>query len=188
MITLRAWAIPWVTLAFAAVCVCARPASAQEVLLTRDAALREIFPGAARTSIERREISAEMKSELERSLGRRILDREIEVISVFDSSQALVGRAVVTSEIGKYRPITFMVGVTPELAVRGVEVMVYRESRGGDVKRQRFLSQYRGKRADDPIDSNRDIINISGATLSVRAMNAGVKRVLEELTILYGKP
>jgi Na+-translocating ferredoxin:NAD+ oxidoreductase RnfG subunit len=99
---------------------------------------------------------------------------------------ALRGYAVVTEEIGKYRPITFMVGATPDLAVRDVEVLAYRESRGGEVKRKRFLSQYRGKRAADPIDVNRDIVNISGATISVRSLNAGVKRVLAELTLLYG--
>ena len=66
--------------------------------------------------------------------------------------------------------------------------MVYRETRGGDVKRERFLSQYRGKTVRDPISTNRDIINISGATLSVRSMNAGVKRVLAELTAVYGTP
>ena len=93
-----------------------------------------------------------------------------------------------TEEVGKYRPITFMVGVTPQLTVRDVAVMVYRESRGGDVKRKRFLSQYRGKSTRDPIDVGRDIINISGATISVRSVNAGVKRVLAELAALYSAP
>ncbi len=91
-----------------------------------------------------------------------------------------------TEEVGKYRPITFMVGVTPDFVVRDVAVLIYRESRGGDVKRRRFLDQYRGKSLRDPIDVHRDIINISGATISVRSLNAGVKRVLAELALLYG--
>jgi hypothetical protein len=95
-----------------------------------------------------------------------------------------LGFAVVDEEIGKYRPITFMVGTTPDLEVRNVEVLVYRESRGGDVRRNRFLRQYRGKSADDPIRSYQDIINIAGATLSVNALNLGVKRVLLVLEIL----
>jgi hypothetical protein len=94
--------------------------------------------------------------------------------------------ALVTEEIAKSRPSTFTRAATPHLAVRAVEVRAYRESRGGEVKRKRFLSQYRGKRAADPIDVNRDIVNISGATISVRSLNAGVKRVLAELTLLYG--
>ena len=173
-------------LALLALVGAAKATSAQEVLLTREQALKEIFPEAVRTAEERRPLDAGVKRELEAKLGRRIEEDELDVAKVYDGSGALRGYAVVTEEIGKYRPITFMVGVGPDLRVRDVAVMVYRESRGGDVKRKRFLSQYRGKRATDPIDVGRDIINVSGATISVRSLNAGVKRVLAELTAIYG--
>lgn len=161
-------------------------AGAQEVLLTRAQALKEIFPEAARTVDETRLLSPDQRSRLEHDLGRRIDEDEVVVTHVFDASGAPRGHAVVSEEVGKYRPITFMVGVNADLTVRDVVVMAYRESRGGDVKRKRFLNQYRGKSARDPIDVNRDIINVSGATISVRSMNAGVKRVLAELAVLYG--
>ena len=161
-------------------------AGAQGVLLAPEQALREIFPEAARTDVEHRVIDAALRARLEAELGRRIDEDAVDVTRVYDAAGALRGYAVVTEEVGKYRPITFMVGVTPELAVRDVAVLVYRESRGGEVRRRRFLDQYRGKRARDPIATNRDIINISGATISVRSLNAGVKRVLAELTALYG--
>jgi len=66
-----------------------------------------------------------------------------------------------------------------------VLVMVYRESRGDGVKRQRFLKQFRGKDADDPVRINRDIVGLSGATLSSRSITAGVKRVLEVVRMRY---
>lgn len=176
-----------VLLALAAVCIAPTPASAQEVLLTPAQALREIFPEGARTTHETLPLTTAVREQLARQLGRRIYEDRVEVTRVLDARGALLGYAVVTEEIGKYRPITFMVGVTPQLTVRDVAVLVYRESRGGEVKRKRFLSQYRGKDVRDPIDVNRDIINISGATISVRSLNAGVKRVLAELTMLYGK-
>ena len=160
-------------------------AGAQEVLLTPEQAVREIFPEAARTTVERRAL-APVREQLEAQLGRHIEEDSLEVLLVFDAADAFRGYAVVTEEIGKYRPITFMVGVAPDLRVRDVAVLVYRESRGGDVKRRRFLSQYRGKSSRDPIDVGRDIINISGATISVRSLNAGVKRVLAELGAVYG--
>lgn len=163
-----------------------RTAAAQGVLLTHDQALHEIFPHAARTSVERRAIAPALKQRLHEQLGRFVEEDTVVVERVFDRSDGFRGYAVVTEELGKSQPITFMVGVTPDLKVRDVAVMVYRESRGGDVKRKRFLSQYRGKTVKDPIDVGRDIINISGATISVRSLNAGVKRVLAELTALYG--
>jgi hypothetical protein len=85
---------------------------------------------------------------------------------------------MIAEEVGKYRPITILVGTTPDLRVKDVEVLVYRESRGGEVRHGRFLRQYRGKSAEDPIRTHRDILNVAGATLSVNALNLGVKRVL----------
>lgn len=161
-------------------------AHGQEVLLTREQALKELFPESARAIDEARPLSRDTRQRLEKQLGRRIEEDTVDVIRVLDGSGSLRGYAVITEEIGKYRPITFMVGVTPDLRVRDVAVMVYRESRGGEVRRKRFLSQYRGKTAGSAIDVGRDIINISGATISVRSLNAGVKRVLAELTALYG--
>ena len=162
--------------------------SGQEVLLTPQQALKEIFPEGTRTVEDRRAVAPAVRSRLEHDLGRRIDDDTLVVLRVYDAGGALRGYAVQSEEIGKYRPITFMVGVTPALTVRDVAVLVYRESRGGDVRRERFLRQYRGKSARDPIDVNRDMINISGATISVRSMNAGVKRILAEVAALYGPP
>ena len=40
----------------------------------------------------------------------------------------------------------------------------------------------------DPVRINKDIINISGATMSVRSISAGVKRVLVLVDEFYLKP
>ena len=117
-------------------CVVPLAASAQEVLLTREQALHEIFPEVVRIETERRPISTESRGALERTLGRHIPERDVEVTLVFAGDGSLRGYAVVAEEIGKYRPITFMVGVTPDATVRDVAVMAYRESRGGDVRRR----------------------------------------------------
>ena len=158
---------------------------AQGVLLTEIQAAREIFPEAVRSRVETRILSDDALHRLSRHLGRPVEGEARKVTLYWDAGGKFLGYSSVAEEIGKYRPITFMVGVTPQFTVRDVAVLVYRESRGGDVKRKRFLAQYRGKSAKSPIDSNRDIINISGATISVRSMNAGVKRVLAEISTLY---
>jgi hypothetical protein len=82
----------------------------------------------------------------------------------------------VVGEVAKYQP-SLIVG-RDRSRVKDVEVLVYRESRGGEVRTMRFLRQYRGKSAGSAIRTNRDILNIAGATLSVNALNHGVKRVL----------
>jgi hypothetical protein len=123
---------------------------------------------------------------MQEGLQRELLETEFPILLVYDASRRFVGYALVTEERGKYRPITFLVGITPDLRVKDTAVMVYRESRGGEVRSRRFLRQYRGKSIHDPIRTNRDIINISGATISVHSINAGVRKVLMVVQTAYG--
>lgn len=151
---------------------------------TREA-LAETFPTASRFDTEVRILTSAQRDQLAKSLGGPVADDTVTVHRAWRDT-SLVGYGVVSEEIGKYRPFTFLVGTTTELEVARVTVLVYRESHGADIRRTRFLNQYRGKDLDDPIRQNRDIINIAGATLSVRALNFGVRKVLGFLDIFYG--
>jgi hypothetical protein len=114
------------------------------------------------------------------ALGRSkptILEPTYPVFEAWEGEK-LLGRAIVVEEIGKHRPITFIVGVEPDGAVAGISVMVYREAYGGEVRSSRFLKQYRGKGAEAPLLPNSDIRNITGATLSVQAIGRGVKKAI----------
>ena len=77
--------------------------------------------------------------------------------------------AWILEEIGKEEPITagFVVENGKLLQAR---VLVYRESRGGEVRYPAFLKQYEGAALDADQQLDRSIDGISGATLSVRAM------------------
>jgi Na+-translocating ferredoxin:NAD+ oxidoreductase RnfG subunit len=158
-----------------------------QTYLTPEEARQRIFPEATSFARQVKPIPAAAKEELAHRLGRAFAEDSLEVYIAFGQDRQLLGYAVISDEIGKYRPITFMVGITPDFTVREVAVLVFRESRGGEVRRPRFLSQYRGKSARDPLRLNRDIVNISGATLSVRALNFGVKKVLVLVQALYGQ-
>lgn len=80
------------------------------------------------------------------------------------------GRSVwVLEEIGKERPIT--VGWIVEGGhIVAAEVLVYRESRGWEVRYPFFKRQFENARLKDGMRLDRDIDNISGATLSVNAL------------------
>ena len=157
-----------------------------QVYLTPAEARAAIFPDAARFERDIRPIPPAARVELADGVGRAIAEDSLEVWLAYNANGSLRGYTVITEETGKYRPITFMVGVGPEFRVRGAAVLVYRESRGGEVRRSRFLRQYRGKSSRDPIRINRDIINITGATLSVRALNFGVRKLVTLTEYLYG--
>jgi hypothetical protein len=157
----------------------AAPLRAQAgVLMSEEEALREVFPSAALVVERSWTPAAAERAAMEKGLGRRLVEPDYPIVLVYDGARRFLGYALVTEERGKYRPITFLVGITPERRVKDTAVMVYRESRGGEVRSRRFLGQYRGKSLRDPIRTNRDIVNISGATISVHSMNAGVRKAL----------
>jgi Na+-translocating ferredoxin:NAD+ oxidoreductase RnfG subunit len=121
-------------------------------------------------------LSDEKKKEIEEATGGQIHESD-KTIYVGTVGGKLDGYAVITNEIGKFEFITFIVKVTPKMEIEKVGVMVYRESRGGEIARKRFQQQYHGKKKTDPFRINHDIINITGATMSVRAMNRGIRKV-----------
>ncbi len=77
--------------------------------------------------------------------------------------------AWVLEAIGKERPITVGI-VVEDGAIAHMEVLVYRESRGGEVRHESFRRQFRGARLDASRQLDRSIDSISGATLSSRAL------------------
>ncbi len=169
---------------FALVALCAvgvaEPAdlSGARVYMQPEEARVQLFPKAVRFESVVHSLSLQAKETLVETLGRPFAEETLAVDLAYDKDGELLGYAVISEEIGKFRPITFIVGIDTEMTVLGAGVLVYRESHGGQVRQSRFLRQYVGKRSVDPIRINRDIVNISGATLSVRALNFGVRKVL----------
>lgn len=78
--------------------------------------------------------------------------------------------AWILDEIGKEEPITVGFAVSEGRIVL-VRVLTYRESRGWEVRYPAFLKQYQGVALQADNHLNRNIDGISGATLSVNAMN-----------------
>ena len=158
-----------------------------EVYFTEDEAAKVMFPDSGNIRRETLTLTAEQKEFVEQRIGWKFPETSFPVY-LGETHGKVDGYAIVQSTIGKHRPITYMVGVDTEGEVTNFEVLIYRESRGNEIAKKRFNYQYQGKDVRDPIRINRDIINISGATMSVRSASAGVKRVLVLVNEFYLKP
>jgi Na+-translocating ferredoxin:NAD+ oxidoreductase RnfG subunit len=156
-----------------------------ETLLTQEQALKVVFPKSESVQAEKKTLTEQQRQELENNTGLRFPEAEYPTFIGKSKGQA-DGYAVVLNEIGKHENITFIVGVSPKGKVLEVAVMEYRESRGEEVKEQRFLSQFKGKTSSDPIRVNQDIVNYTGATLSSYAIARGVRRALALTHLFYG--
>jgi Na+-translocating ferredoxin:NAD+ oxidoreductase RnfG subunit len=156
------------------------------VYLSVDQAPKSMFPGA---QIERKDVTStpEFQAKLKAKLGRVTPTVWEPTYVTFKATQGdkPVGYAVIVDEIGKVNPFTLIVAATPDFKVQGVSVMVYREPRGGEITQKRFLAQYKGKKSSDPILLDRDIVGISGATLSVIGANRAVHKALSVLELVY---
>lgn len=116
--------------------------------------------------------------------GARVDSLHVDSNTVFRVSRrdSLLGFAEVGNVIGKSEPITFLVAIGPDDRLKDVDILVYRESRGGEVAYEAWRKQFRGKRAADSVRVGKGIRSISGATISVHAVTAGVRRMLADLT------
>jgi hypothetical protein len=158
-----------------------------EVYLQEEEGVKIMFPRSERIRKELIKLDPERKSLIEERIGWKFPEESFEVY-IGESGTQINGYAVVQNTIGKHKHMTYMVGVDNRGVVSDVELLVFRESRGSEVRQKRFNAQYEGKSVLDPVRINKDIINISGATMSVRSMSAGIKRVLVLIDEFYLKP
>ena len=158
-----------------------------EVYLTEDEALKLMFPKSERIRKDLIRLTSEKKTQIEERIGWKFPEEFFEVY-IGETGAQIDGYALIQNTIGKHKHMTYMVGVDNTGACTNVELLVYREAKGSEVRTKRFNVQYEGKTTSDPIRINKDIINISGATMSVRSISAGVKRVLVLVDEFYLKP
>ena len=158
-----------------------------EVFMTEEDAVKMTLPKSERIRKAVIRLNHEKKDAIEQRIGWKFPEESFELY-IGETGDKIDGYAMVQNTIGKHKHMTYMVGVDSRGACTDVELLVFREAKGSEVGRKRFNAQYEGKTVSDPIRINKDIINISGATMSVRSINAGVKRVLVLVDEFYLKP
>jgi Na+-translocating ferredoxin:NAD+ oxidoreductase RnfG subunit len=114
---------------------------------------------------------------IERRSGETVRTRGQQVWRAFVEDR-FVGFFIIDYVIGKHLIIDYAVALEPDGRVRRVEIMEYRESYGGEINSRSWLEQFVGKTSHDPLTVDRDIRNISGATLSSHHVTEGIRRVL----------
>jgi len=90
-----------------------------------------------------------------------------------------LGWFIADQALGKSEMIGYALALDAQGALIWLEILDYRESHGGEIRLAPWRKQFLGKTAADPVELNRDIKNISGATLSCRHVTEGVQRLLK---------
>ncbi|MBC8285378.1 MAG: FMN-binding protein [Nitrospinae bacterium] len=152
------------------------------VYLTKKQAFEIFFPGADKVVREKNWVTPEQLKKVEEITLQEIESTNRINFYVGKKDGNILGYAYLDHEIGKSFPITFMTVLNADGTVRDIEILVYREPRGWEVRYPSFMDQFTGKDAESDY---RTINTISGATLSVRAITKGVSRATALYKVIY---
>jgi len=161
------------------------PAASETSYYSTRAILTAFFPKSERVTYRTFVLDPSLRTRLRQRLGYQPAHDRY-TIFIAQTHGKVDGYAVIDDELGLHQPITFATRLSSRGMVERVEIMVYREPRGDEVRDARFRKQFEGKTAQDPMRLDRDIDAVSGATVSSASLAVGVRRaavLVEELAV-----
>ena len=159
-------------------------------LLTKEKALKEVFWSGAQIETETKELSGDTLMNIKKRLGGSLEffqegseSKRVEGATSIDFHFGLKdgkkrGLAIIDVQPGKWGPVEFIIAMDVKGTVKKVRVMSYQEQRGRPIARNSFLNQYRGKSSSSLMEVGKDIVGVSGATISSRAATFSVKKAI----------
>ncbi len=88
------------------------------------------------------------------------------------------GWFIVDEVVGKHEYIPFALALDDKGTVKGVEILEYREAYGDQIRNPEWRQQFVGKTPGTRLQLEKNIRNVSGATLSCKHVTDGVERLL----------
>ena len=152
-----------------------------EVYLTETQAAEALLPG---QKLEKLQVTLtrEEAAKIAQDSGETVRSQ---LLTVFKSpSRDFI---FIDQVLGKHEFIPIAVAISKDGKVKGVEILEYRESYGQGVREHAWNNQFIGKNSSDELRLNKDIKNISGATLSSAHVTAGVRRLLRTYEQLHAR-
>ncbi|HKJ07227.1 MAG TPA: FMN-binding protein [Flavobacteriaceae bacterium] len=102
---------------------------------------------------------------------------------IYQNNQ-LLGYYYFGKAFGKVAYFDYVIIFDNNLNVSKVKVLVYREDHGAEIRSKRWLKQFNGKCVNNSVKYPDNIVGISGATLSVKAMTNAVNNVFKSVNLL----
>ncbi len=140
--------------------------------LTSEQARKLIFPGKSFKKVQVTLTKAQMKA-IKSASRVRVHHSNLNAYKAADGSWFIIDQVY-----GKHEFIDFAIGIEPSGKVKAIEVLTYRESYGHQVRHPKWRAQLVGKTVTDPVKVDKDVKNISGATLSAVHLADGTRRLL----------
>ena len=159
-------------------------AFAQPGVISRQEALNAVFAGAAVTG-DRVYLTAEQAERIA-EISREDIRTRIYARYVARRDGVVVGRAYVDTHVVRTKRESLLISIEPDGRVRRIDVTAFLEP-PEYVPPERWKQQYYERLLGDDIAIHRAIRPIAGGTLTTRAVNAAVRRVLALDQVLEGR-
>ena len=102
-----------------------------------------------------------------------------------EKENTIIGYAFADKAPSKTDEFDYLILLDTNLIIKKAKVLMYREDYGGEIGSTRWLKQFIGKKYSDTLKYEKDIIAISGATISANSMTIAVNQFLQNLEILH---
>jgi Na+-translocating ferredoxin:NAD+ oxidoreductase RnfG subunit len=139
--------------------------------LTVEQAKKILWGDADMTSVDVVLTKEQMQS-IKKSSKTRVRNSVLKTWKVSDQ-----GWFILDQIIGKHENIDMAIALNTDGTVKGLEVLVYRETYGHEVRNEKWRAQFHGKDHTEVLKLDKQIKNISGATLSCRHITDGINRI-----------
>lgn len=154
------------------------PAACSVTYLTQEQALALAFEKPAEARCQPLVLDAAHRRAVEEKLDAPMRQRAVLAYTGILKSTQAPGAALFDAVIGKHEFIDYMVVLDGRGRVKFIEILAYRESYGGQVRGPSWRGQFVGRSEKEPPEHEKNIVNISGATLSCRHVTEGVRKLL----------
>jgi Na+-translocating ferredoxin:NAD+ oxidoreductase RnfG subunit len=145
-----------------------------QVYMTEDQAVQSILPQGELGVRKTIPLTDEDIKAIESASGEDVRNKNVVVWVTPKKDLVFVDQV-----LGKHEFITYATSVSKTGKVTGIEILEYRETYGSQVKELAWKKQFYGKDSTAPLKVGKDIVNISGATLSSVHVTGGVRRLLQ---------
>ncbi|MFQ5640594.1 MAG: FMN-binding protein [bacterium] len=147
-----------------------------QVFKTQKEALTEAFSDSARITRKVLFLTDEQIDKIQKRAQTKI---ESKIVTYYVGSKAdtIKGYAFFETNIVRTKPETFMLVVNPDATIRYVEILAFYEPLDYFPTRN-WLALFKNKMLNDELRPRQAIHAITGATLTVRAMTRGVRKLL----------
>jgi Na+-translocating ferredoxin:NAD+ oxidoreductase RnfG subunit len=164
------WLVPAAIYAVAPQCYAAK-------YMTLEQARSLIFAQADEFVAKPIELTPEQMQQIDKLSGAPGRTNKHQIWQALSKGQ-MIGWFFVDQVIGKHELITYAVGINADGTVKQFQIVEYLEAYGYQVRELKWRDQFVGKTTASALQVGVDIGNISGATMSVRHVTDGIKRLL----------